>query len=150
MNLAEVEGDIKIAEAEFALAQEELNSAKASTTDKLAIKRLELAVFRARFGLEKGHGRRQLLVDYTKGKKIKRLKSTVEKTRSDELAKKAIWGLEISKERKLERQIASCTIVAPVDGKLVYARLIEEGGTVGLGKSLFEITPISEMKSGSQ
>ena len=47
MNLAEIQGDIKIAEAELALAEEELNSAKARATDKLAIKRSELAVLRA-------------------------------------------------------------------------------------------------------
>jgi len=149
INLAEIEGDIKIAEAELALAQEELNSAKASKFDKLAIMRLDLAVHRAQFGLEKGQSRKKLLVDYTKGRTIKQLKSTVEKAHSDELAKKAIWELETSKERKLERQVASCTIVAPIGGKIVYNSL-RPGQAVGLRHSLFEIVPTSDTKSKSQ
>jgi len=167
MNLAEIEGDIKIAEAELALAQDELNSAKAITTVKLAIKRLELAVFRAQFGLEKGQSRKKLLVDYTKGRTIKQLKSTVEKARFDELAKKATSELELAKGKKLERQIASCTIVAPRDGTLVYVPgrtqfvmkkdgamdtipVIEEGAIVREGQILFEIIPLPEAKPESR
>ncbi|MFI5456649.1 MAG: sigma-70 family RNA polymerase sigma factor [Isosphaerales bacterium] len=160
-NLAEIEGDIKIAEAELALAQEELNTAKASTTDKLAIKRLELAVFRAQFGLEKGQNRKKLLVDFTKPRTIKQLKSDVQKAHSTELAKKATWELETGKEKKLERQIAACEIKAPRDGTLVYfpgrtqvvlrkdgttaeIPLIEEGATVRERQILFEIIPMSD------
>ena len=165
MNLAEIQGDIKIAEAELALAQEELNSAKAIATDKLAIKRLELAVLRAQFGLEKGQHRKKVLVDYTKGRTIKQLISSLEKTRSDELAKKATWELETSKEKKLERQIASCTIVAPRDGILIYDSggtssvlrndgttipLITEGATVRERQLLFEIIPAPEAKPKSR
>jgi len=167
INLAEIEGDIKIAEAELALAQQELSSAKATTTDKLAIKRLELAVFRAQFGLEKGQNRKKVLVDYTKGRTIKQLRSSVEKTRSDELAKEATWELETSKERKLERQIGVCEIKAPRDGTLVYfpgrtqsvlrkdgttdtIPLIEEGATVRERQLLFEIIPAPEAKPESR
>ena len=93
-------------------------------------------------------------------KKIKDLQSAVEKARAEELAKKAIWALEDSKEKKLERQIANCTIVAPRDGTLVYAApnrdrvvqkrdgtlvnlpaVIEEGATVRERQILFEIVP---------
>ena len=92
----------------MALAQEELKAAKASTTDKLAIKRVGAGRVpgsaRAREGSET---RKKLLVDYTKGKTIKQLRSEVEKARSSELAKKAILELENSKEKKLEHQIAS-------------------------------------------
>ena len=58
----------------------------------------------------------------------------VEKAYSAELAKKATWDLETSKEKILVRQIASCTIVAPFDGKLVYARTqeVRRGGGMGM------------------
>jgi hypothetical protein len=99
----------------------------------LQTRRAELAVLRARFALEKAQGQRKVLVDFTRWKKSKDLKSAVEKARSEELAKQAIWNLEDAKERKLERQIANCTIIAPRDGKLVYAapisnRVVQKAG----------------------
>src|SRR5207253_1709775 len=68
----EAEGNIRVAEAELALAEEELKVAKNSaaiTGSVLHVKRAELAVFRARFALEKSQGRRKLLLDYNKGRK---------------------------------------------------------------------------------
>ena len=81
----------------------------------------ELTLKKARFALEQAQSKKKVLVDYTKGKTIKELKSEVEKARSDELAKKATWELEVGKEKKLERQIAACEIKAPSDGLVVYA-----------------------------
>jgi HlyD family secretion protein len=148
LELQETTGDIKIAEAELTLAEAELNVARETVGgDKLSVKRAELAVFRARFTLEKAQSRHKLLDDFTRGKTIKELKSGVEKARSDELAKKAILALEVSKQKSLERQIASCTIVAPRDGTLVYAPRIEEGATVRDHQILFEIVPSSETKA---
>src|SRR5260370_41179860 len=81
----------------------------------------ELNLKKAKFTLEQAQSKRKVLVDFTRGKTIKELRSEVEKARSDELAKKATWELENSKEKKLERQIAACKIVAPSDGLVVYA-----------------------------
>jgi HlyD family secretion protein len=160
MQILETEGNIKIAEAEMALAEDQLNAEAKEKGSELVIKSAKLAVLRARFALEKAQSRKKLLVDYTKGKKIKELKTTVEKARAEELAKRAIWALEDSKEKKLERQIAICTIVASRDGTLVYAApnfnrvvqkrdgtlvnmpaVIEEGATVRERQILFEIVP---------
>ena len=82
----------------------------------------------------------------------------MEKTRSNELAKQALWELEKSKVKKLERQIAACEIRAPRDGILVYAYanppvghpLIELGATVRERQSLFQIFTPAEAKSGAQ
>ncbi len=76
-----------------------------------------------------------MLEKYTAPTKIKLLKSDVEKARSDELAKKAAWELETSKERVLTRQIAACRLVAPIDGVVYYAsdaaqRAIKRGDKV--------------------
>ena len=46
-----------------------------------------------------------VLVNYTRDKTIKELKSEVEKARSDELAKQATWDLEVSKETALKREL---------------------------------------------
>jgi HlyD family secretion protein len=162
--IAETEGNIKIAEAELAFAEDTLVAVRPNdAAPKLETKRATLAVLRARFALEKAQGRKKVLLDYTKHKKFKELESAVEKARSEELAKKAIWALEDSKEKMLERQIARCTIVAPRDGTLVYAppnnnrvvqkrdgtlvnmpAVIEEGATVRERQILFEIVPVPE------
>ena len=62
-----------------------------------------------------------MLLDYTKGKTIKELRSEVEKAHSDELAKKQTYQLEKTKEAKLEKQIVNCKLFAPGDGIVVYA-----------------------------
>jgi HlyD family secretion protein len=146
VELQETSGDIKIAEAELTLAEVELNVARESG-DKLPVKRAELGVFRARFALEKAQSRQKRLVDFTRGKKIKELRSAVGKARSRELAQRAIWELQSSKLKTLDRQIANYTIVAPRDGTLIYAPRIEEGATVRDHQILFEIVPSSEAKA---
>ncbi len=117
----------------------------------------ELTLKKARFALEQAESKKKVLVDYTKGKTIKELKSEVEKARSDELAKKATWELEVSKEKKLERQIAACDIKAPADGLVVYANdpnrafgsnqpQIEEGATVRERQKIFSLPDITRMQ----
>jgi HlyD family secretion protein len=148
MQVEEVVGDIKIAEAELALAEDELKQDKdlavSKGIGKLEVKRRELAVLRARFGLEKAQKREKLLRDFTRPKKLKALKSKVVGMRSNELAKQATWELERGKEKKLVRQIASCEIKAPRDGTIVYLNeMIDEGLLVRERQSLFTIVPTS-------
>jgi hypothetical protein len=57
------------------------------------------------FALERAQSRRLVLVDYTKSKTIKELRSAVEKARLDELDKEAAWDSEKAKEIELERQL---------------------------------------------
>ena len=78
---------------------------------------------------------------------IKELRADVERKRSDELAKKATWELEVSNLRKLQRQITACDMKSPVDGMIYYAYypdlppgrppLIEEGATVRGRQKMF-------------
>jgi hypothetical protein len=90
--LATIEGEIKLAEAELTRSKdsgklsEELNSQK------------------AKFTLEQRQSKLHVLEQYTKSKTIKELKCEVEKSLSVELAKKEDWGLEKAKEAEMERQ----------------------------------------------
>ena len=152
----EYEGEIKVAEAELALGKEQLDATRAvGGNNKLDIMRAELAIARANLALEKARNGLHLLTDYTKRKQIKALISAIERARSEELAKKAVWELEKSKAAGLERQIASCTITAPRDGTLIYAnppsgqRYIEEGATVRERQLIFQIIPTPETKAGT-
>jgi HlyD family secretion protein len=146
--LDEVDGDIKIAKAELALAEDELKSTKEVVRKGLAseykFKRTELGVLRAEIALEKALSRQKMLRNFTGPRKTKKLKSNVETARSNERAKNATWELEVMKAKKLERQIAACVIKAPLDGKLNYNReSMGEGIVVGEHEYLFAITPAS-------
>src|SRR5271157_4595064 len=81
----------------------------------------ELNFQKAKFALEQAESKLHVLLDYTKGKTIKELRSEVEKARSDELAKEQTFQLEKTKEAKLEKQIINCKLFAPGDGIVVYA-----------------------------
>ncbi len=111
--------------------------------------------------LELANTKRKVLEEYTKIKTTKALEIAVERKRSDELAKKAAWELEMSTARKLERQIVFCQIKAPSDGLLVYANdpgravgrnqaQIEEGATVRERQKIFSIPDISKMQMNAK
>jgi HlyD family secretion protein len=156
-----VEGEIKLAESDLSRSEDRLDWAR-RMFDKgyvsLATKNSEeLTLKKARFALEQAQSKKKVLTEYTKPKTIKELQSEVEKTRSDELAKKATMELENTKEKKLEKQIAACKITAPSEGLVVYANdptrafmsnapQIEEGATVRERQKIFSLPDISKMQ----
>jgi multidrug efflux pump subunit AcrA (membrane-fusion protein) len=160
-DLQTVEGEIKLAESDLSRSEDRVDWARrmydkgyVSMAQKVSE---ELALKKARFTLEQSQSKRKVLVDYTRAKTIKELKSEVEKARSDELAKKATYELEVSKEKKLEKQIASCRLTAPNDGLVVYANdpnrafgsnqpQIEEGATVRERQKIFSLPDINKMQ----
>ncbi len=122
---ATAEGEIKLAESDLSRSEDRLDWAtrmfvKGYVSKASAVSE-QLNLQKARFAKEQADSKLKVLLDYTKAKTIKELESEVEKARSDELAKKATWELEVSKEKKLDRQIKACKIVAPSDGLVVYA-----------------------------
>jgi HlyD family secretion protein len=156
-----VDGEIKLAEADLSRSEDRLAWAERMYSkgyvSKAALTSEQQTLKKARFALEQAQSKRKVLLEYTKSKTIKELKSEVEKTRSDELAKKATWELEVGKEKKLERQIAACEIKAPADGLVVYANdpsrafgsnqpQIEEGATVRERQKIFSLPDISRMQ----
>jgi len=158
---ATAEGEIKLAESDLSRAEDRLDWARRMFEKgyvSLATKNSEeLTLKRARFALEQSQSKMKVLIDFTKGKTIKELKSDVEKARSDELAKKATHELEYGKEKKLEKQIAACKILAPSDGLVVYANdpmrafgsnqpQVEEGAAVRLQQKIFSLPDISKMQ----
>jgi RNA polymerase sigma factor (sigma-70 family) len=151
--LQDVQGDIKLAEAELAVAELEFQAAKAEpTSGTLAIKRAELNLMRARFSLEKAQSKKMVLEKYTYEKTVKELESDVKKAHSDELAKQATLELEVAKEKKLERQIANSTLIAPIDGRLRYQQTDARGMTLTIGEGIavrerqvvFSIEPLDQ------
>jgi len=108
-DIATVDGEIKLAESDLSRSQDRLDWAR-RMFDKGFLPKAkkvseELSLKKARFALEQAQAKKKVLVDYTKPKTIKELKSEVEKARSTELAKKAAWLREKAREAELERQV---------------------------------------------
>jgi HlyD family secretion protein len=109
--LAMVEGEIKLTDSDLSRSEDRVDWAK-RMFDKGYVSRAtkvseELTLKKARFALEQAQSKKKVLVDYTKGKTIKELKSEVEKARSNELAKQATWELERLKQLELERLLST-------------------------------------------
>jgi HlyD family secretion protein len=112
-DLAAAEGEIKLAEVELTRAKDRVDWAKrmfekgyVSLSQKVSE---ELGTHRAEFAQDQAATKKKVLVEFTKDKKIKELKSEVAKAESDELARQATWELEIAKEKKLERELKAKT-----------------------------------------
>jgi HlyD family secretion protein len=152
----ESQEELKVAEAEVALAEGQLRLLETVGGDELKVKERELAVARAKLAREKAVNRLHILETYTQDKQTKRLNADVEKAYSNERAKMAVWDLERVKEEKLTRQIASCKMIAPRDGTLVYAHppvgrdLVGAGALVGERQPLFEIFESAEVRGEGQ
>ena len=56
----------------------------------------------AQFALEQAQSKRKVLVDYTRSKTIRQLRSEVEKARADELAKQTALDIETIKEKRVD------------------------------------------------
>ena len=122
---ATCEGEIKLAESDLARSSDRVDWAvrmyEKGYVSKAAKVSEELNFQKAKFALEQAESKLHVLLDYTKGKTIKELRSEVEKARSDELAKEQTFQLEKTKEAKLVKQIINCKLFAPGDGIVVYA-----------------------------
>jgi HlyD family secretion protein len=110
---------------------------------------LEQGVMREQLTLETAQSKLHVLERFTKARTAKDLESRVERELWDELAKKQTYQLERDKEARLEKQIASCRMLAPIGGVIVYAEeprplvgrrpVIEEGATVRERQLIFRV-----------
>lgn len=84
--------------------------------------------------LARAEDRREVLERFTRPKRVKELEVAVKKARLDELACREAWEKEEREVSKLERKIAGCALVAPMDGTVAHGH---RPGDVTLG-----VTPI--------
>ena len=111
--LAAAEHQIELAKAEVSRADDDFKKADTSpeksgrsTAKKISA---ELVLKRSQYSLEVAEATRKVLTDFTRDKTIKELKSKIEKAGSEELAAKAKWQLELTEEKKLERELKGTT-----------------------------------------
>ena len=115
----------------------------------------EQSLEREKMALGLAEIKQEILERYIRDKTTKELTIDVVQKRSAELAKQAAWELQKSRESKLERSIAACTLIAPDDGLVVYANdpnragrppVIEEGATVRERQKIFSLPDISQLQ----
>jgi RND family efflux transporter MFP subunit len=118
--------------------------------DRMSKQKSDISLLNARKKME-------VLIKYTKDKNVTELEANIKKALSDELAKKATLELETSKEKKFEKQIAKCTLIAPGDGMVVYVNenngrmgaqgpSIEEGAAVRERQKIFSLPDLTHMR----
>ena len=160
LDLDTAEGEIKLADSELTRARDRVQWSRRmyqkGYVSKAQMISDELSLERMNFNLEQSQSKLSVLKAYTFEKTVKELEADVEKATTDELAKKATYALEKSKEDKLVRQIANCILKAPADGLVVYANdpnrfggqqiQIEEGAAVRERQKIFSLPDISKMR----
>jgi HlyD family secretion protein len=156
-----VQGEIALAEAERKRAEDRIvwsdrmyEKGYVSKAQNVADK---VSLQQKNFAYEQAQTKKKVLEQFTYDKTIKEYESEVEKSRSDELAKRQTWELEKDKEAKLIKQIENCKLPAPGDGLVVYANdpsrfggssqvQIEEGASVRERQKIFSLPNISKMR----
>ena len=108
-DLATINGEIALARSDRQRAEDRLDWAQRMFlkvyVSKATLVSNEMNLKKARFALEQAEAKKKVLIEFTKQKTIKELKSEVEKARSDELAKQASLDRERRKELELGREV---------------------------------------------
>jgi HlyD family secretion protein len=143
--LATIFREIKVAEANLSRAEDQLDWARrmfdkgyVSMGEKVTN---ELALKEARFELEASQSKKKVLLDYTKERTLKQLRSEVAATMSRELSKQATLERERTVQKTLTAQIGRCKIAAPTAGRVEFAAPISAGAVVHDGQLLFRVVP---------
>ena len=129
-DLEDVEGDIRVAGAELALAEgrsSKLSQGRSNPTNSIAGHQAGRAGYLLGPGFRSRRPRarqKYVLVKYTKRSEGDQgsWNAAVKKARGDERSKQAIFELERQKQNRIERRIASCMVVAPIDGRPIHFR----------------------------
>jgi HlyD family secretion protein len=153
-DLKTVDGEISAAKADRQRAKDRLEWAR-KMTEKGYLSESQLtsekhSLKKAIFAAEQADTKRTVLEKYTAPKTVKELKSEVEKTRSDELAKEVTWKLEVAKEQKLRKPTGDYRVVAPIDGRIEYVRPIAAGEVFRTGDVLFRVIPAEAPNAGAK
>lgn len=173
----ELRGEVLIAQEELTQADEAYQFAKRLAKkgykNQVELETARIAVVKARNKLAVAKEKLTVLTDYTFERTLKELTEKVDEARR-ELKRVRLQGLaalaqfhaefssriltssvEVEKLNRLRRQIKACKLVAPQNGKVVYAKqssrrsepeVIEEGTTVRERQKIISLPDFSQMK----
>ena len=149
--------ELEDAETQITIAEENLRSAKNGLNyserifqrgyiSELELESQQFAVKRAQLELNSANTSKKVLEQFTKPKTLKDLESTVETAQAAMESEQAAFTVEENKLKRLQTQIANCTITAPQDGMVVFAN--ERGGRFGQqGTSIEEGAAIRDLQT---
>lgn len=161
--------ELNTLEANVVVALENLRSAENSLqyaqrmsrkgyVNRLQLEAQEFAVERAKLDLAAAETAKRVLQDFTRAKMLEQLNSTRDSAEARMRSEQASFDLETSRLKKLQEQLAHCTIVAPQDGMVVFANepgnmrsgqqavAIEEGAQVRERQSIIRLPDLSQMQ----
>jgi len=112
------------------------------------------AVEKAKKDLDVAETKRDVLVNFTKEKTMKRLQADIQAAEAKVRAAEESHQIELDRLKNIEEQIAKCRIVAPVAGQVVYANdsgrssepLIEEGRLVRERQTIIRLPDPKQMQ----
>lgn len=154
--------------SEIFVAEENLRRAQLAyqSTERLAAKGIvtalqlegdQFAVEKAKNELDTGKTKLEVLRKYTKEKMLKKFDTDIASAEAKWKSEKLSNNLELSKLQDIQKQIASCNIVSPQDGQVVYANIyshrggsaefvLEAGATVREGQILIRLPNPNQMQ----
>jgi multidrug efflux pump subunit AcrA (membrane-fusion protein) len=156
------------AEANIVIARENLKSSENLSAhnermfrkgyiNRLQLEASQFAVERAKLDLDTMLTAKQVLVEFTRPKMVKELRSKQSAAEATYAASKAAAELEKFKLEELQVQLEKCVIKAPQDGMVVYANqregrrgeslsTIEEGAQVREMQSIIQLPDLTHMQ----
>ncbi len=159
-DLLAIENFTKSCKIELEKAKTELDwSEKAYKKGLIAEAQLQSAEFahqRAQIALREAQGMRSRLIKYSAPRLITNLSAKIDAITSDLLAQEAAYKLETDRQKRLEKNIAACTLRAPREGIVVYSNQsngwgrvtdqIIEGATVREGQAIVDLPDPKRMR----
>ncbi len=113
------------------------------------------SVARCKLDLASAKTTRKVLVEFAKQKTLRQLESTRDASQAKLEAERQALKLEEMKLKRLEDQVANCTIVAPQDGTVIYANesdwrsgsvQIEEGALMKESQTIMRLPDLTKMQ----
>ena len=173
----ELRGEVLIAQEELTQAEESYQYfkrlAKKGYKNQVELETARIAVVKARNKLAVAREKLSVLTDYTfertfkelkekaaeAGRELKRVRlqglAALAQFQAELSSRQLTYSVEVEKLKRLQRQIKACRLVAPQNGKVVYAKqqsrrseptVIEEGATVRERQRIISLPDFSQMK----
>src|SRR5262249_14011364 len=139
------QGEIALAEAERRRAEDRIvwsdrmyEKGFVSKAENIADK---ISLQQKVFAFKQAQTKKAVFEKYIRVKTITKLRREVEEAKGIELARQAACKREEATRERLIRQIESCKVLAPADGRVSYTEPIAAGARVQEGQLLLRVIP---------
>lgn len=151
--ISSAEADIRVAELDIKISEQKVNDAKAkqkTPQGRIEMDRAVSELDHAKNALNKATARRKTLREVTTKKRKLEASVELQKAIEEQKTQEQILALETKRRDGIKKQIAACTITAPIDGRIEYANprdprpdgyMIEEGARVRQRQVIMRIVP---------